>query len=98
MSQRRKEKKVNTDKLIIDDKDYYFHEIIWEDIVGDSTVASFDEFSKMKTAMISSFAYIFKKDKDHLYIFSSYSNDGCFGDRNIIPNGCVKSMRKIPLK
>ena len=95
MSQRRKEKKVNTDKLTIEGKDYYFHKIIWEDIVGDSTIASFDDFCKMKTAMITSFAYIFKKDKKYLYTFASYSNDGYFGDRNIIPLGVVKEIAKI---
>jgi len=94
MSQRRKVKKVNTDKLTIDGKDYYFHKILWEDIVGDSTIVSFDEFNKMKTAMITSFAYILKKDKKYLYTFSSYSNDGYYGDRNIIPIGCVKSIQK----
>ena len=94
MSQRRKVKKANTDKLTIDGKDYYFHKIIWEDIVGDSTIVSFDEFNKMKTAMITSFAYILKKDKKYLYTFSSYSNDGHYGDRNIIPIGCVKSIQK----
>ena len=95
MSQRRKEKKVNTDKLTIEGKDYYFHKIIWEDIVGDSTITSFDDFCKMKTAMITSFAYIFKKDKKYLYTFASYSNDGYFGDRNIIPLGVVKKIAKI---
>ena len=33
MPQRRKEKKVNIDKLIIEGKEYYFHIIVWEDIV-----------------------------------------------------------------
>lgn len=95
MPQRRKEKKVNTDKLTIEGKDYYFNIIIWEDIVGDSTITSFDDFCKMKTASITSFAYIFKKDKKYLYTFASYSNDGYFGDRNIIPLGVVKKIAKI---
>ena len=77
---------------------YDFHEIVWEDIVGDSTIVSLEDFCKMKTAIISSFAYVLKKEKGYLYTFASYSEDGYFGDRNIIPIGCVKSMRKIPLK
>ena len=81
--------------LIIEGKKYYFHIIVWEDIVGDSTIASFDEFDKMKTATINSFAYIFKKDKKYLYTFASYSNDGYFWDRNIIPLGVVKKIAKI---
>ena len=95
MPQRRKEKKANTDKLTIEGKDYYFNIIIWEDIVGDSTITSFDDFCKMKTASITSFAYIFKKDKKYLYTFASYSNDGYFGDRNIIPLGVVKSITEL---
>jgi len=82
-------------KITIDGKEYHFHNIVWEDIVGDSTITSFDEFNKMKTARITSFAYIFKKDKNYLYTFASYSNDGYFGDRNIIPLGVVKEIAKI---
>ena len=88
-------KKRKRNNLTIEGKEYYFHIIVWEDIVGDPTVVSFDEFDKMKTATITSFAYIFKKDKNYLYIFSSYSNDGYFGDRNIIPIGVVKKIAKI---
>tara|TARA_R110001592_G_scaffold184556_2_gene428324 strand:+ start:248 stop:574 length:327 start_codon:yes stop_codon:yes gene_type:complete len=82
-------------KITIDGKEYHFHIIVWEDIVGDPTITSFDEFDKMKTALITSFAYIFKKDKKYLYTFASYSNDGYFGDRNIIPLGVVKEIAKI---
>ena len=82
------------DSITIEGKTYYFHKIIWEDIVGDSTIASIDEFNKMKTAIIISFAYIFKKENGYLYTFSSYSDDGYFGDRNIIPLGCIKSINK----
>ena len=87
---KRKKRKNNTPKIL--------HEIIWEDIVGDSTIVHLEDFNKMKTAMITSIAYILKKENGYLYTYGSYSNDGYFGDRNIIPIGCVKSMRKIPLK
>ena len=80
--------------ITIEGKTYYFHKIVWEDIVGDSSIASIDEFNKMKTAIIISFAYIFKQEKGYLYTFASYSDDGHFGDRNIIPMGCVKSTHK----
>ena len=49
----------------------------------------------MKTATIKTIAYILKQDKNHLYTFASYSDDGYFGDRNIIPVGVVKSINKI---
>tara|TARA_R110002020_G_scaffold107276_1_gene249231 strand:+ start:47 stop:361 length:315 start_codon:yes stop_codon:yes gene_type:complete len=87
-------KKRKKNNIIINNKTYYFYKIIWEDIVGDSTIVSFDDFCKMKTAMITSFAYILKRDNKYTYIFASVSDDGYFGDRNIIPNGCIKSMQK----
>ena len=81
--------------IVIDNKSYELHEIHWLDIVGDSTITSADEFNKMKCAEMVSEAYIYKKDKECLYIFSSYQkNDVGFGDRNIIPLGCVKSLQK----
>lgn len=94
----KRKKKIRRKNLKENNIPYDFHEIVWEDIVGDSTIVSLEDFCKMKTAMISSFAYILKQDKKYIYTFSSYSDDGYFGDRNIIPIGCVKSMRKIPLK
>ena len=82
-------------EIVIDSKSYELHEIHWLDIVGDSTIASADEFNKMKCAEMVSEAYIYKKDKEFLYTFSSYQkNDVGFGDRNIIPLGCVKSLQK----
>ena len=77
----------------IDNKTYTLKEIHWLDIVGDSTIASVDEFEKMKCAEMVSQAYIYKKDKEFLYTFSSYQkNDVGFGDRNIIPLGVVKKI------
>ena len=85
-------------EIVIDNKPYELQEIHWLDIVGDSTIASADEFDKMKCAEMVSEAYIYKKDKNFLYTFSSYQkNDVGFGDRNIIPVGCVKDIRKKAL-
>ena len=49
----------------------------------------------MKPAEIITYAFIFKKDKNNLYTFSSYSLDGSFGDRNVIPLGVVKDFCQI---
>ena len=85
-------------EIVIDNKSYTLQEIHWLDIVGDSTIASADEFDKMKCAEMVSEAYIYKKDKNFLYIFSSYQkNDVGFGDRNIIPVGCVQKIQKKTL-
>ena len=82
-------------EIVIDNKSYTLQEIHWLDIVGDSTIASVDEFEKMKCAEMVSEAYIYKKDKNFLYTFSSYQkNDVGFGDRNIIPVGCVQKIEK----
>ena len=82
-------------EIVIDKKSYTLQEIHWLDIVGDSTIASADEFEKMKCAEMVSEAYIYKKDKNFLYTFSSYQkNDVGFGDRNIIPVGCVQKIEK----
>ena len=57
----KKEKKSNQ---VIGDKSYNFYKIIWEDITGDSTIASSDDFNKMKTSLIVTYAYIYKKDEN----------------------------------
>ena len=38
---------------------------------------------------------LLKKDKKYLYTFASYSKDGFYGDRNVIPLGVVKNISKI---
>jgi hypothetical protein len=54
-----------------------------------------EEFTKMKPVEIITYAFIFKKDKNNLYTFASYSLDGGFGDRNVIPLGVVKDFCQI---
>ena len=90
MAKRRKKE----NSIQINGKTYYLHKIVWEDIVGDSTLVGFEDFKKMKTADIVSIAYILYNDSKYLYTFSSYSDDGHFGDRIIIPKGVVKSISK----
>jgi hypothetical protein len=91
-----REKKLKKDiKIRISETDYFLYEIIWEDIVGDSSIQSLDEALRLRTATIKTIAFILKKDKKYLYTFASYSQDGFYGDRNIIPLGVVKSIHKI---
>ena len=90
------EKKSKKDiKIRINNTDYFLHEIIWEDIVGDSSIQSLDEALRLRTATITTYAFILKKDKKYLYTFASYSQDGFYGDRNVIPLGVVKNISKI---
>ena len=88
-------KNLKRSDLVIGDKSYSFYKIIWEDITGDSTKARSDDINKMKTSIIVSYAYIYKKDNKYLWTFASYSDDGFFGDRNIIPVGLVKSITQL---
>jgi len=84
--------------LTINKKKYYFHKIIWLDILGDSGHADVNEFNDMKPAVMETYAYVFYKDSKLLKTFASYDvNSESFSDRNVFPIGCVKKMEKIPL-
>jgi len=77
---------------------YYKYLIVWNDIVGDSTITDLNDFDNMKTAIIKTEAYIFKKTAKYLWSFASYQNDDGevgFGDRNIYPRSVVKKMIRI---
>ena len=82
--------------ISIGKRKYYFYHIIWEDILGDSSNFSFNEFEKMKPATMNTYAYVFKKDKKYLRTFASYDeNEESFSDRNVFPIGCIKELKKI---
>ena len=93
--QKKEEKRKSENRIVLDNKSYYLHKISWFDIIGDSTIGSMEEFTKMKPVEIITYAFIFKKDKNNLYTFASYSLDGGFGDRNVIPLGVVKDFCQI---
>jgi hypothetical protein len=82
--------------ISIGKKKYFFYHIIWEDILGDSSHFSFNEFEKMKPAVMNTYAYVFKKDKKYLWTFASYDEE-TFSDRNVFPIGCIKELKKIEI-
>ena len=89
-------KKINS--IIVGDKEYFKYLIVWEDIVGDSSITDYNEFSKMSVATINTEAYIFKKTEKYVYSFASYQNDNgevSFGDRNVYPISVIKKMIRI---
>ena len=95
-SKRRKKSKFKS--LVIDKKRYYFHRIVWADIVGDSGHANTEEFQKMKPAEMVSYGYVFDKSKQFVKTFASYdSKEECFSDRNVFPAGCIVRLEKINL-
>ena len=80
----------------INKKKYYFYEIKWEDVIGDSGHASFKEFESMKPAYMTTNAYVFKKDNKYIWTFASYDEE-TFSDRNLIPKGLILSMKKVEI-
>ena len=91
-------KKTQFRHISINTKKYYFYEIKWWDILGDSGHAGTKEFDSMKPALMTTTGYIYSKDNKYLKTFASYdANEAVFSDRNIIPLGCVVKMEKIEL-
>ena len=82
--------------ISIDKKKYYFYEIKWYDILGDSGHANSKEFDLMKPALMTTTGYVYSKDKKHLKTFASY-DDETFSDRNVFPIGCIKELKKIEI-
>ena len=84
--------------ISISNKKYYFYEIKWIDVIGDSGHASEKEFMAMKPAFMTTNAYLFKKDRKFVWTFASYDeSEESFSDRNVFPIGCIKEMKKIEI-
>ena len=84
--------------ISIGKKKYFFYHIIWEDILGDSGHATSKEFDIMKPALMTTTGYVYSKDKKHLKTFSSYDDkEESFSDRNVLPIGCIKELKKIEI-
>ena len=91
-------KKTQLRHIVIHSKKYYFYEIKWWDILGDSGHAGTKEFDLMKPALMTTTGYVYSKDNKYLKTFASYDmNEEYFSDRNVIPIGCVKHMKKIEI-
>ena len=92
----RRRKKSKYKHVVIHKKKYYFYKIKWVDITGDSGHATAEEFGKFKPNEMVSFAYIFKKDKKHIWTFASYdTTEEVFSDRNVFPVGVILKKEKI---
>jgi len=91
-------KKKTSEPLIVGKKRYYKYKIIWEDIVGDSTLATSNEFNNMTCAEVHTECWLFDKTFDYVYSFASYFIDNGeieFGDRNVYPRSVIKKMIRI---
>ena len=91
-------KKKTSEPLIVGNKRYYKYKIIWEDIVGDSTLATENEFSKMTCADVHTECWVFDKTLDYVYSFASYyieNGEIEFGDRNIYPRSVISNSPEM---
>jgi len=83
--------------VIINKKKYYFYEIKWVDVSGESGHADFKEFVAMKPAYMVTSAYVFKRTRSFVWTFASYDErDEVFSDRNIFPVGVIKELKRVP--
>jgi len=91
-------KKAKFRHAIIGNKKYYFYKIEWIDPCGDSSHAEATEVKELKPAKMISQAYIFAKDKKHVWTFASYdSEQAVFSDRNVFPKCIINKMEKITI-
>ena len=91
-------KKAKFRHAIIGNKKYYFYKIEWIDPCGDSSHAEASEVKELKPAKMISQAYIFAKDKKHVWTFASYdSEQAVFSDRNVFPKCIINKMEKITI-
>ncbi len=93
-SRRKRIVEVNSPKPI----PYSKYRIEWIDILSDSGWADEDKFDKMKLAEPVNEGWVYEKTKDYVKLFASYDKDEdgyVFGDRTMIPIGCIRKMTKI---
>ena len=93
-SRRKRIVEVNPPKAI----PYSKYRIEWIDILSDSGWADEDKFDKMKLAEPVNEGWVYERTKDYVKLFASYDKDEdgyVFGDRTMIPAGCIRKMTKI---
>jgi hypothetical protein len=78
---------------------FELYKISWEDICSDSGWATNLEFDRMEVSHCISIGFIYKKNRNYVWIFSSYEIDSLgeitYGDRTVIPANNIKTMEKI---
>ena len=96
MAKRRKKSKYK--HAIIGNKKYYFYKIVWIDPCGDSGHADANEMKSLTPATMITQAYVFEKDKKHVWTFASYDSDAAvFSDRNAFPKKIITKMERIKI-
>ena len=94
----RRPKKSKYKSVVIKKKRYYFYEITWLDITGDSGHADLHTALGMMPSVMITHAYLLEKDRKNVRTFASYEQDDeLFSDRNVFPIGCIIKMEKVTL-
>ena len=89
-------KKSKYKHAVIGKKKYYFYKIVWNDPCGDAGHADIEEMKKLKPAVMISQAYIFDKDKKHVWTFASYDQEAAvFSDCNVLLRSSVTKMERV---
>ena len=91
-------KKSKYKQALVGNKKYYYYRIYWLDPCGDAGHRDAEEVKKLKPAKMITHAFIFDKDKKHVWTFSSYDSEAAvFSDRNCFPRSIISKMEKIKL-
>ena len=73
--------------------------IYWKDIQSHPDWISIDDIEEQSTADCVDEGFLYKKDKQRIWIFSSYSKneDGSYDVANVtcFPKGCVSKIERI---
>ena len=89
-------KKSKYKQALVDGKKYYYYRIYWLDPCGDAGHAEASEVKKLKPAKMITHAFIFDKDKKHVWTFASYDAESAvFSDRNVLLRSSVTKMEKV---
>ena len=76
-------------------KPYKKVEITWLDTVGCMEWVLLEDTLKMKPTETKSVGYLIKSSRDKVIIAATYNSMGSYGDRNVIPRGCIKSVKVL---
>ena len=80
---------------------YRFAIIHWEDIEAGDAWTDSRTMDSWKAPIMKSVCYVYSIDKKYVKTFATLTVDEqdrhTFGDTNIIPKGCIKSIEYIPL-
>ena len=70
-------------------------EVEWEDTSGQSGWDTEENIKKMEPVVCVTVGWQLKSTAKKLVLVSTHSDNKTYSDRNTIPKGCIKSIRRI---